>query len=52
MEVVLLKRGKKNVLFFRTGPPAVNPKILLQKTDWGIPFSRLILEIELKRCDW
>src|SRR5438552_6830250 len=45
------KPAKKKVLFLRTGPPAVNPKILLLKTDWGMPMSLLRLETELKRCD-
>src|SRR5437899_11967900 len=44
--------AKKKVLFLRTGPPAVNPKILLLNTDWGMPMSLLRLETELNRCDW
>src|SRR5215831_4362716 len=41
------KPAKKKVLFLRTGPPAVNPKILLLNTDCGIPVSLFRFEIEL-----
>src|SRR5579864_7057354 len=44
--------AKKKVLFLRTGPPVVIPKMLLLKTDCEMPFSRLKLEIESKRWDW
>src|SRR5258706_10956080 len=46
------KAAKKNVLFLRTGPPAVNPKVLLLNTDWGMLMSLLRLETEVNRCDW
>ncbi len=43
--------AKKNVLFLRTGPPAVKPKMLSLKTACLIPYSLSRFETELKRCD-